>query len=234
MNPWMNVGVYNNFFYDPYWAWNGFNPYYCPGNVWANNQFLYPNEGNNGFRPTTYVGPRRSGSGPQISNSGFAAITSDGNRGRLVQSDRTSPEIDLRSFTPSRVISDREPVVAPPARTGTGQPTAARPSVSPQPSRETSNRVQPSRETPNRTQPAAQPSRGGTNRNATQREPSPTRRQSEAPRSQERSNSGFEPSRSFDAPSRSFDAPSRSSSPGSSPRSGGFSPSSGGSPRGRN
>ncbi|MCB9334090.1 MAG: hypothetical protein H6574_23805 [Lewinellaceae bacterium] len=104
---WSNPYVYNNYYYDPYWTWNGYNPYYCPGNVWVNNSYYYNNTGNshpNGYSPKTYTGVRRSGT---TVNPGYAAISSPNTTkpGRLVAPGK-SPTIELQSRPSGRAVSN--------------------------------------------------------------------------------------------------------------------------------
>lgn len=56
---WGCPAVYNSFYYDPYWAWNGYNPYYCPAYTWNNGYYGGGYYGDNGHYPETYYGPRR-------------------------------------------------------------------------------------------------------------------------------------------------------------------------------
>ncbi|MBV6438511.1 MAG: hypothetical protein EPGJADBJ_00135 [Saprospiraceae bacterium] len=92
-NAWNNPYVWNNYYYDPYWTWNGCNPYY--GNVWVNNNYYYNNNngGYNGHRPQTYTGPRRGGT---TINNGYARLNNGtGNNGRLVAIDKEAPVIEI-------------------------------------------------------------------------------------------------------------------------------------------
>lgn len=92
-NAWNYPGVWNNYYYDPYWTWNGCNPYY--GNVWVNNNYYYNNNngGYNGHRPQTYTGPRRGGT---VVNGGYARLNNGtGSNGRLVAIDKEAPVIEL-------------------------------------------------------------------------------------------------------------------------------------------
>jgi uncharacterized membrane protein YgcG len=109
-SPWNTPFVVNNYYYDPYWTWNGWNPY-CPnvvnnyyynnnGNYWNNNN----NGNNNGYTPRTYTGTRRHGSSV---NPGYARIADDGGRGRLSPDTKGTPVIE--KSTRGRVVTDREP-----------------------------------------------------------------------------------------------------------------------------
>lgn len=69
---WGNTFVYNNYFYDPYWTWNGYNPYYCPN--YNNNYYgdgWYNNNNNNNNQRRTYTGVRRNGT---VVNPGYARV----------------------------------------------------------------------------------------------------------------------------------------------------------------
>jgi hypothetical protein len=104
--PWYNPWVINNYYYDPYWTWNGFNPYY--GNVWVNNHYYYNNNqnqggGGGGYAPKTYTGPRRGGT--QV-NPGYARIP-DGN-GRLATAQDNVPTLERTSARPGRTATDME------------------------------------------------------------------------------------------------------------------------------
>ncbi|MEY3195070.1 MAG: hypothetical protein RIQ78_1167, partial [Bacteroidota bacterium] len=76
-SPWYNPWVVNNYYYDPYWTCNGYNPYY--DNSWSNNHHHYNggnggnggNGNNGGYAPKTYTGTRRHGSSV---NPGYARI----------------------------------------------------------------------------------------------------------------------------------------------------------------
>ena len=96
-NAWSNPSVFNNYYYDPYWTWNGYNPYYSNG--WANNNYYYNNGNyNNGggsdYRPKTYTGVRRNGSSV---NPGYARISDGGTTARLIASAKEAPVIELKS-----------------------------------------------------------------------------------------------------------------------------------------
>lgn len=108
-NAWNNVYVFNNFYYDPYWTWNGCNPYY--GNTWVNNNYFFNNNpgNNNGFTPRTYTGVRRGGT--TVKTDGYARINDNG---RIVdKGDKNVPTIELQPRNNGRVIdSDREPMRA--------------------------------------------------------------------------------------------------------------------------
>ncbi|MEZ4966339.1 MAG: hypothetical protein R2791_13945 [Saprospiraceae bacterium] len=190
---WNNPCVWNNYYYDPYWTWNGYNPYY--GNVWVNNDYYYNNGGGhyNGYTQQTYTGPRRHGT--TVSNSGFARL-SDGTKpgGRLVVGDKETKVIDMRSTKPAstrvvrdngaRVPGDAERVNVPNRKPAadtrpTRDPVDARDPVrvTPQNDRERPNTdVEPSRRPS--TQPETQPSR----RPSTQDRPTRTQPQRTEPK----------------------------------------------------
>lgn len=93
-SPWYNPWVWNNYFYDPYWVWNGFNPYFCPTNVWINNYYWVNNNWNNrpdGYVPRTYTGPRRGGT--EVSPSGFARIASNTSPSERLAPPRAGAEV---------------------------------------------------------------------------------------------------------------------------------------------
>jgi hypothetical protein len=126
-NPWYNPWVINNYYYDPYWTWNGYNPYY--GNYWSNNNYYYNNnsyDNGGGYRPQTYTGPRRHGSHV---NPGYARIA-DGN-GRLTTTEKAVPTIEKTSRLGSgRLSGDMEPS-KPPTRTNAPTTTGTAPSRQP-------------------------------------------------------------------------------------------------------
>lgn len=106
-SPWNTPFVVNNYYYDPYWTWNGWNPY-CPNvvNNYYNNGWNNNNGNNNGYTPRTYTGTRRHGS---VVNPGYARIADEGGRGRLSPDVKGTPVIEKSSR--GRVITDREPDV---------------------------------------------------------------------------------------------------------------------------
>jgi hypothetical protein len=174
-NTWNNVNVWNNYFYDPYWVWNGYNPYYCPNNVWVNNNYYYDNNnvgGNNGggsgYNPKTYTGVRRNGT---TVNPGYARMASgntttaarlEGPRvasTEVIQLKNTRPNGRIESTpgekSPTGGASDRSGIgttrpTTTPARTGSeNRPTTApegRRTTTPETTRPERN-VTPSRET---------------------------------------------------------------------------------------
>lgn len=185
-NAWNNPCVWNNYYYDPYWTWNGYNPYY--GNTWVNNNYYYNNgeNGNNGYRPQTYTGPRRGGTSV---NPGYARLANgSSNNGRLVVADNGAPVIDMKARPSGRVAEKEKPsqqaagrkpaeAAANPAQTGRGQANdqqveKVRPATDTRPSREVApnNDVTPSR------RPATQPTETRPSRN---QETTPTRRNEE-------------------------------------------------------
>lgn len=138
-NSWgYNPYVYNNFYYDPYWTWNGYNPYHCHSNVWQNNNYYYNNSnggGNGGYQPQTYYGPRRGGSSI---NPGYAALPGNSR----LKSDRVPADFERTGKTGRTVAHDNEPEPAA-ARSGRGetgrnpneaQPNTRQPEVSERPS----------------------------------------------------------------------------------------------------
>jgi hypothetical protein len=100
-NAWNNPWAMNNYFYDPYWTWNGYNPYYGNNN-WVNNDYYYSNNNgnsNNGYQPKTYTGVRRNGS---TVNPGYARIAdSNGGLGRLTVAKETGPVLENRGSRPT-------------------------------------------------------------------------------------------------------------------------------------
>ena len=128
--PWHNPWVANNYFYDPYWAWNGYNPYFQNnhfGNNWINNHYYYDNNngggnGGGGYAPQTYTGPRRGGSKV---NPGYARIAD--NKGRLATGQTSVPVIEKSTSRPGRTASDIEPGTA----IGNGKIATDRNTVSP-------------------------------------------------------------------------------------------------------
>ncbi|MCY7330193.1 MAG: hypothetical protein LH618_16700 [Saprospiraceae bacterium] len=117
-NAWNSPSVFNNYYYDPYWTWNGCNPYY--NNGWANNNYFnnnshYNNNNNNNnggengdYRPQTYTGVRRNGSSV---NPGYTRISENGN-GRLTTSNKNSPVIEMKSRPNGRTMTGKEPTQA--------------------------------------------------------------------------------------------------------------------------
>jgi hypothetical protein len=120
---WQNPYVWNNYYYDPYWTWNGHNPYYydncAPGNhyFFYNNNNYYPNNNNNGgYQPQTYVGPRRGGTTVGSgSGGGYTRLTSGtGSNGRLLVMDDKTQVVDVKSqpTTTSRAVIAKEKEMA--------------------------------------------------------------------------------------------------------------------------
>lgn len=236
-NAWNNPFVWNNYYYDPYWTWNGCNPYY--GNVWVNNNYYYNNGNNGGYRPQTYTGPRRHGTSV---NPGYARLTNGNNPGRLVVADKGAPVIDMKNRPSGRVIeketaqpagrvspstTGRKPTdaTANPTQAGRGQSNdkqleTNRPAAETRPSGEVApdNDTRPSRRPS--TQPAeTRPSRNEETRPSRQpREETRPSRSNEETRPSRSRGSGVEsrPSRSSgDRPSRSIESrPSRSNDSG--------------------
>ncbi len=87
-NSWNNPCVWNNYYYDPYWVVNGYNPYYGPHNAWSNNNYYWNNTGDNtgGYSPQTYTGVRRTGT---TVNPGYARMVN--NTGNTTKGDRLAP-----------------------------------------------------------------------------------------------------------------------------------------------
>ena len=96
-NPWYNPWAMNNYYYDPYWTWNGYNPYFSNNVIWVNNNYYNNNNFNNGggggnnggYVPQTYTGVRRHGSSV---NPGYARIP-DGS-GRLNTGQKDVPIVE--------------------------------------------------------------------------------------------------------------------------------------------
>ncbi len=258
--PWYNPWVWNNYFYDPYWVWNGYNPY-CPPNIWINNNYWYNNTVINapGYNPRTYVGPRRSGT---VVSPSYARIVSN-----TAPSERLAPPragAEVIELKPQRSMGRVETAPAerlPQERRGAGpatplrtgreevRPEGRRPETMPsepyRPGREAVPE-RPAREARPERMPAprTEPSPGRLPREETTPQRPPRR---EAPRYDDprperpsRGNDTYSPRRSYERPStdggsgRSGGGFGRS---GSHPGAGSgrtSSPSSGGSPRGRN
>jgi hypothetical protein len=95
-NSWNNVYVFNNYYYDPYWTWNGWNPYYNNWNNGWNNGWDHPGGGGGGFQPQTYTGVRRQGT---TVNPGYARINTDS---RLTATTASNgPVLDPRGSRPN-------------------------------------------------------------------------------------------------------------------------------------
>jgi hypothetical protein len=81
----------NNYYYDPYWTWNGYNPYFSNNVIWVNNNYYNDNHHNSGgggnsggYVPQTYTGVRRHGSSV---NPGYARIPDGSGRLNTNQTD---------------------------------------------------------------------------------------------------------------------------------------------------
>ena len=124
-NPWYNPYVWNRYYYDPYWTWNGYNPYYnsCAadyGYYYYNNHNNYyppPNGGNNGHHPQTYVGPRRGGTSVNTGGTGgsgrYTQLTSGTMQdGRLLVVDKEAPVIEIKSRPNSRDVVEKQRAMA--------------------------------------------------------------------------------------------------------------------------
>jgi len=111
-NAWNNPWAMNNYFYDPYWTVNGYNPYFGNnfGNNWVDNNYYYnngSNGGNNGgnnggYSPQTYTGPRRNGSSV---NPGYARLPET--NGRLTTAEKHVPVVE-KSARVGRTAGDYE------------------------------------------------------------------------------------------------------------------------------
>ncbi len=179
-NAWNNPYVYNNYYYDPYWTWNGYNPYYCSNNAWGNNGYYYENNGggnnNGGYTPKTYTGARRGGTTVNPGYTRFVSTTptTAHSNGRLTSTTKGVPVIELQNRPNGRV----EPVTKSPTgvgdRSGAARPTttpntpsrgdarpstngrvnnpeSARPTTAPRPARD----IEPTRDDrPSRTEPS--------------------------------------------------------------------------------
>jgi uncharacterized membrane protein YgcG len=131
--PWYNPFVWNNYYYDPYWTWNGHNPYYYDNCMPSNSYFFYNNHnyyGNNypggyngGYQPQTYVGPRRGGTTIGTGDSGgggndgrnYTRLTSNtGSNGRLlVMDDKTkSVDVSTNARTSTRAVVEKQKEMA--------------------------------------------------------------------------------------------------------------------------
>lgn len=97
-NPWNNPWAFNNYYYDPYWTFNGYNPYY--GGGWGNNYYSGNNGGNNGggggYTPKTYTGVRRHGTSV---NPGYARLA--GGNGRLATAETNVPTLEAQQTRPN-------------------------------------------------------------------------------------------------------------------------------------
>ncbi len=158
-SPW----VCNNYFYDPYWVWNGFNPYFAP-NAWVVNNNYYWWYGNTpsntpGFTPRTYTGPRRGGT--EVST-GYARIVSNTAPSDRIAAPRAGAEIiELKPQRPGgrvetapaeKLPSDRTGVERPitPPRTGDDNRRPAAPAEPYRPGREATPERPPREATPAR------------------------------------------------------------------------------------
>ncbi len=247
-NAWSSPWVVNNYYYDPYWTWNGCNPYYSNyygGNGW-NNHYNDNNNGNNGnnggYQPKTYTGVRRHGTAV---NPGYTRFTST-NSGRLTTSTTSAPTIDIKQPRQGqqgkgRIDATTAPATNPTERSNTRTPrptegtSGGRVPATTEPGRTTTPETQsqrrsttPAETRPSRTTPTERPastreeSRPQRRETAPKQEESrPQRRESPAPR-QERS----EPQRRESAPRQERSEPRqevRSGSDNSSSRSSGSS-----------
>ncbi|HOY04399.1 MAG TPA: hypothetical protein PLO67_03290, partial [Saprospiraceae bacterium] len=202
-SPWSNPWAFNNYYYDPYWTYNGYNPYYGYGNGygnnWSNNDYYYSNVGNNNgnnFQPKTYTGVRRSGS---TVNPGYARIAdNNGGLGRLVDQKQTGPVLENRSAPRTPAVKNVEPGrpagkpalenTRTPESTSTRRPdgTTTRPGTTDQPERTTPGRettprrsespaeTRPTRREQTETRPSRTESPTPTRRNEPESRPSRT------------------------------------------------------------
>lgn len=106
-NSWNNPNVFNNYYYDPYWTWNGYNPYYCNNNGWFNNNNNFNNDGNNnnGYQPKTYTGVRRNGTNI---NPGYARINGNDRLSAPVKGN--TPGLELNNRPNGRSVIKTAPV----------------------------------------------------------------------------------------------------------------------------
>jgi hypothetical protein len=260
-NAWNNPWAFQNYYYDPYWTWNGYNPYYGGGwnNGWVNNQYYYNNNNggnNNGYRPQTYTGIRTGGT--QV-NPGYARIA--GSNGRLTPTGKDAPVIEMKSRpgtgrldngvskAPNGGVDDRGNVRnngntqsrrpesdvrnnGSDVRSGRTEETPSRRPNDATPSRRPENDTRPSRTDETR------PSRRTDETRPSRREEQPATRRTEESRPTRRSEE-----RSYERPSRNDNnsrsnersqesRPSRSNDGGSSGRSGSGGNSGGGGGRG--
>lgn len=241
-NAWNNPWVWNNYYYDPYWTWNGCNPYY--GNAWVNNNYYYNNNSgnNNGYRPQTYTGPRHGGT---TVNPGYARLANGtGSNGRLVASDKSAPVIEMarpngrtnlekaptdkavdqRGTNPTRPTTGARDPNATDGRNRVEQQTdKARPTREDQPSRDVTPSRRPTQE-PTETRPSRQPAQETRPSRQPSQETRPARDTETRPsRPSGDSNEKARPSRpsSQDRPSRNVESnPSRSENRGTKMESG--------------
>ncbi|MFN0033997.1 MAG: hypothetical protein ACKVUS_02955 [Saprospiraceae bacterium] len=212
-SPWYNPWVTNNYYYDPYWTCNGYNPYYQNhhyGNGWSNNHYYYDNNnsggGNNGYSPKTYTGPRRGGS---HINPGYARIPDS--KGRLATAQTNVPMVDKTSTRPGRTAGDIEGTPAT-GRTKTASERATSPNISGR--RPEGTTAEPAGRTRNpETTPTGRdveiPSRrndvGNSPRRLEDEKTRPSRTETPSPRNDE----GYKPRRSEETPS----SPQRTETP---------------------
>ena len=167
-NAWSNPGVFNNYYYDPYWTWNGYNPYYSNG--WNNNDYYYNNNNNNNnngngsgnYRPQTYTGVRRGGT---TVNPGYARISETGN-GRLTSSTKGAQTIELTNRPNGRITPGGQEVPA------NGQVERTTPANGRRPTPQAPN----GEATDRNTAPAQRPRRSTETRPRTETTPTPSRR----------------------------------------------------------
>jgi hypothetical protein len=95
-NSWNNPYIFNNYYYDPYWTWNGYNPYYCQNNYYYGGNHYYNdgnnNNGNGGHNSQTYTGVRRNGTNI---NPGYARINGNDRLSAPVKAN--TPSLDLNN-----------------------------------------------------------------------------------------------------------------------------------------
>lgn len=245
-NAWNNPWAFNNYYYDPYWTWNGYNPYY--GNAWSNNDYYYNNNGgnnnNNGYQPKTYTGVRTHGS---TVNPGYARIAdNNGSLGRLAvqkdgpvlqtsRSNRSTSRDVVKDVEPARTTtnpmdrtraaeestSGRRPDDRMNAPTNTNgrnaeQPESTRPTREPAPRRNDAETRPPRTEKPTRTETPTRRSEPTTSPRNEER----TRSNDRPSRTEERSRSNSTPARTQESsPTRTESSSPRSYDSGSSSRS---------------
>jgi hypothetical protein len=205
---WGNTYVFNNYYYDPYWTINGYNPYHCQSNSWNSNQYYYNNNNNydhhdnhdNGYKPSTYTGVRRGGT---TVNPGYVRI--DDGKGRLASNDKSpGGVVDLRGKKNGRkVISDNEPAAIDRGSSTIGGNPSTPATRTPETGRSRTESVEKATDTrAPRTEPT-RPSR-------TETEPvRPSRQESEPTRPSRTETAPTRPSRQESEPVRTETRPSR-------------------------
>lgn len=96
-NPWNNPWAFNNYYYDPYWTFNGYNPYYGNnGWGWGNHYHGNNGGGGGGYTPKTYTGVRHHGTSV---NPGYARLA--GGNGRLATAQTNVPTLEAQTSRPN-------------------------------------------------------------------------------------------------------------------------------------